>query len=384
MDISTVVLASLIGILLGAVLTFFGVRRRVLALRDELAEAQQEIVDDRAALAAAEGESRILNAENQRLHAQQRADANVLQALAPVAQRVGQMHEQVSSLEKERLKQFTELTQLLRHSQDADQELLRTTSSLRTALNNDRARGTWGEVQLRRVVESAGMVRHVDFTEQVAMDGLERAGRPDLVIHLPQNKNLVVDAKAPLGAFMTASQTEMTEKTLKVHAAALKSHVDTLASKQYWEMLGDTPELVVCFVPAESILSLALDADPGLFEYALGRNVVIASPSSLLAILKSVAFTWRQDTLTEDARAIFALSQELYRALARLGDRVAKLGRTLNTSVEDYNKLVGTLEATVLSQARKLDASNPDGLPSAPTSEKLTRPLGAPEFTESA
>ena len=183
---------------------------------------------------------------------------------------------------------------------------------------------------------------------------------------------------------MTASQTEMTEKTLKVHAAALKSHVDTLASKQYWEMLGDTPELVVCFVPAESILSLALDADPGLFEYALGRNVVIASPSSLLAILKSVAFTWRQDTLTEDARAIFALSQELYRALSRLGDRVAKLGRTLNTSVEDYNKLVGTLEATVLPKARKLDASNPDGLPSATTSEKLTRPLGAPEFTESA
>jgi len=248
-------------------------------------------------------------------------------------------------------------------------------------------------VQLRRVVEAAGMLRHVDFHEQVHSSGSDTAVRPDLVVQLPGAKQLVVDAKVPLTAYLEAQELGASGRAghaaagtagqgplLAAHAKALKAHVDALSGKKYWDIPGNAPELVICFLPAESILAAALTADPALLDYALSRNVVLASPGTLLAVLKSVAFTWRQDVLTDSARELFELAQQLYERMGTLGENVSKLGSSLKTSVDRYNSMVGTLEARVLPTARKLNAMDTAGLTAPVTVEVTPRSVAAPEL----
>ncbi|MDQ6754837.1 MAG: DNA recombination protein RmuC [Actinomycetota bacterium] len=392
MDGFVVLLALLmliIGLGAGAALAAWFFRRRMVVVEGEFDDASARLGEVSAQLAGADAERRLLAAQNRQLSERASTDGSVLQALGPVAEKLSDVQRQVALLERDRVEQYGQLAQQLRDAKDADAQLLLTTQSLASALRSNSARGKWGEVQLRRVVEAAGMLAHVDFEEQVHSLTADGANRPDMVVRLPGNKELVLDAKVPLSAFLQAHEASASEgpqgtsrasELLAQHAKALKAHVDTLANKKYWESAGNSPELVICFVPVESILSSALLADPALLDYAISRNVVLASPISLLAILKAVAFSWRQDVLTESAKELFELSSQLYSRLGKLGEGVGKLGVSLKASVDRYNVVVGTLEARVLPTARKLNAMDPESLSAPDSVEVIPRSLTAPEL----
>jgi DNA recombination protein RmuC len=321
--------------------------------------------------------------------------------LAPVAEKLTAVQQQVALLERDRLEQYGQLAQQLQEARLSDEQLIRSTHALESALRSNSARGQWGEVQLRRVVEASGMLRHVDFLEQVHSGGGDSAVRPDLVVQLPGEKQLVVDAKVPLSSYLEAQELgsqaigpgsdsgtsagthhRSQQALLAAHAKALRAHVDSLSTKKYWDIPGNSPELVICFLPAESILAAALMADATLLDHALSRNVVLASPSTLLAVLKSVAFTWRQDVLTDSARELFDLARQLYERMGTLGENVSKLGSSLKSSVDRYNSLVGTLEARVLPTARKLNALDESGLVTPAAVEVTPRSVAAPELQQ--
>ncbi|MET3809625.1 DNA recombination protein RmuC [Arthrobacter sp. UYEF3] len=401
MDAFALILALLmllIGAVAGAAFTFVVSRRRSAALEGDFDGVSARLSEVSAQFAAADAERRLLSAQNRELGEARSQDGSVLRALAPVAEKLTAVQQQVSLLERDRLEQYGQLAQQLQEARLSDEQLLRSTHALESALRSNSARGQWGEVQLRRVVEAAGMLRHVDFYEQLHSAGSENTVRPDLVVQLPGGKQLVVDAKVPLTAYLEAQElgtsawglgsgqsAQLSQHSLLAsHAKALKGHVDALSNKKYWEIPGNAPELVVCFLPAESILAAALTADPALLDYALSRNVVLASPGTLLAVLKSVAFTWRQDVLTDSARELFELGQQLYERMGTLGENVSKLGSSLKTSVDRYNSLVGTLEARVLPTARKLNALDASGLATPVTVEATPRSLAAPELQQGA
>jgi len=397
MDAFALILALLmllIGAVAGAAFTFVMSRRRSSALEQDFDGVSARLSEVSARFAAADAERRLLAAQNRELGDARAQDGSVLRALAPVAEKLTAVQQQVSLLERDRLEQYGQLAQQLQEARLSDEQLLRSTHALESALRSNSARGQWGEVQLRRVVEAAGMLRHVDFHEQLHSSGSDNTVRPDLVVQLPGDKQLVVDAKVPLTAYLEAQELGSPaggrapgsvslngqQALLATHAKALKAHVDALSNKKYWDIPGNAPELVICFLPAESILAAALTADPALLDYALSKNVVLASPGTLLAVLKSVAFTWRQDVLTDSARELFELAQQLYERMGTLGDNVSKLGSSLKTSVDRYNSLVGTLEARVLPTARKLNALDASGLATPVTVEVTPRSVAAPEL----
>lgn len=396
MDAFALILALLmllLGAVSGAVVTFVMFRRRNLALEEDFDGVSARLSEVSAQFAAADAERRLLAAQNRELGESRNQDGSVLRALGPVAEKLSAVQQQVSLLERDRLEQYGQLAQQLQEARLSDAQLLRSTHALESALRSNSARGQWGEVQLRRVVEAAGMLRHVDFHEQLHSAGTDNSVRPDLVVQLPGDKQLVVDAKVPLSSYLQAQESVATDVRsqpagganpqqllLAAHAKALKAHVDSLSNKKYWDIPGNSPELVICFLPAESILAAALGADPGLLDYALNKNVVLASPGTLLAVLKSVAFTWRQDVLTDSARELFELGQQLYERMGTLGENVTKLGSSLKTSVDRYNSLVGTLEARVLPTARKLNALDASGLATPAAVEVTPRSIAAPEL----
>jgi DNA recombination protein RmuC len=395
MDAFALILALLmllVGAVAGAAFVYVSLRRRYLAVEQDFDGVSARLAEVSAQFAAADAEKRLLATQNRELGASRTADGSVLRALAPVAEKLTAVQQQVSLLERDRLEQYGQLAQQLQEARLSDEQLLRSTHALESALRSNSARGQWGEVQLRRVVEAAGMLRHVDFHEQLHSAATENSLRPDLVVQLPGDKQLVVDAKVPLASYLEAQELGASsgrpqrqalheqQVHLAAHAKALKAHVDALSNKKYWDIPGNSPELVVCFLPAESILAAALSADPGLLDYALSKNVVLASPGTLLAVLKSVAFTWRQDVLTDSARELFELARQLYERMGTLGENVTKLGASLKTSVDRYNSLVGTLEARVLPTARKLNALDVTGLSSPATVEVMPRSVAAPEL----
>ena len=255
------------------------------------------------------------------------------------------------------------------------------------SLNASTVRGNWGEVQLRRVLEHAGMLARCDFEEQVsAVSSHERGVRPDVVVRLPGDKCLVVDAKAPLTAFLGAQADgiEPAERSrlLAAHATSLRGHVDSLATKAYWSAFTNTPEMVVCFIPGDAILAAALAADPALFDYDQARKVVLASPGTLLALLRTVAFTWQQDALTANAQLLLKLGSELYSRLGTLGSHATRMVASLQKSVESYNALVGALESRVMVTARKMHELGlaQAELPETDPIENAPRPLTATEL----
>ncbi|HSN37395.1 MAG TPA: DNA recombination protein RmuC [Arthrobacter sp.] len=391
-------LMLLVGAVAGAAVVYLLVRRRTLAVEQDFDAVSGRLSEVSAQFAAADAERRLLAVQNRELGESRNQDGSVLRALAPVAEKLTAVQQQVSLLERDRLEQYGQLAQQLQEARLSDEQLLRSTHALESALRSNSARGQWGEVQLRRVVEAAGMLRHVDFHEQVHSVQQHGAAtdsslRPDLVVQLPGQKQLVVDAKVPLASYLAAQELGASagghqsalgpggqQTHLLAHAKALKAHVDALSNKKYWDIPGNSPELVVCFLPAESILAAALSADPALLDYALSRNVVLASPSTLLAVLKSVAFTWRQDVLTDSARELFELAHQLYERMGTLGENVSKLGASLKTSVDRYNSMVGTLEARVLPTARKLNSLDAAGLTTPASVEVTPRSVAAPEL----
>lgn len=369
----TVIAAFVLGLLVGAGLLWLPARALLIA-RTAALRAQRDLLRDRVTdLEAAAGQDRELAA-----------------TLGPLAATLSRVEGQVSALERDRVDQYARLEAQL-GAVRADGESLRAhTSALAGALRSSTSRGSWGEVQLRRVVEHAGMLHRVDFTAQAAAPRPDGSGvRPDLVVHLPGGKNVVVDAKAPLAAFLEASEApddpQRQAAAATAHARAVRAHVDVLAGKEYWTAFDPSPEVVVCFVPGEAFLAAACTADPTLLEYAMSRRVVLATPTTLLALLRTVALTWQTDALSGNARELFAVGRELYARLGTLGSHTGRLGRSLQRAVEDYNAVVGTLERRVLVTARRmrdLDVTDLD-LPEPEILDEVTpRPFTAVELLD--
>jgi DNA recombination protein RmuC len=316
-------------------------------------------------------------------------DAQTAAVLRPLADALGRVERQVGTLERDRVEQFTTIRSAMARVEEETGRLGRETSSLAGSLNSSSVRGAWGEVQLRRVLELAGLLHRCDFDEQVrSVSRQGRQVRPDVIVALPGEKSLVVDAKAPMTAFLQAQgeDVEPSDRTrlLAEHATALSAHVRSLAAKEYWSALATTPEMVVCFVPSEAMLSSALAADPSLHEVALARRVVLVGPGSLLALLRTVAYTWQQESLTEHARELLELGRELHARLSTLGGHVSRLGGSLQRSIESYNSLVGALESRVLVTARRMEELDlVEGDLTAPAVVEMTpRVLTAMELIE--
>ncbi len=324
----------------------------------------------------------------------ERREQSVLRALAPVHETLTAMHTKVDELERERHTQYGSLAEQLRRANESDEALRVTTESLASALRSGSTRGVWGETQLRRVVESAGLTRYVDFDLQTSVVSDAGAGRPDMVIRLPGDKAIAVDAKVPLDAYLEASAIPLTAQgaeaarrrsLLDKHVKAVRAHVDALAKKAYWAGLTSSPEFVVCFVPSESLLAAALEEDPSLLDYAFSKRVALASPVNLWAVLKTVAFTWTQQDVSQEARALFDLGNQLYQRLGSLASHADDLRRAIERTVDTYNKFAGSLESRVLVSARRfpgIDATKLDAVDAPATIEKSPRRLTAPEFLE--
>jgi DNA recombination protein RmuC len=286
-----------------------------------------------------------------------RSQDAVTRAVAPLQDTLRRYEQRVTELEHDRVDAYAELREQVRSMGAVSGELRTETKQLVAALRAPQVRGRWGEHQLRRIVEAAGLLEHCDFAEQVTAATDLSGVRPDLVVRLHGGRMVVVDAKAPFDAYLSAMEArdERTRDThLDQHARHLRGHVDALAAKAYWTAFESTPDFVVLFVPADPFLDAALQRDGSLMEHAFARNVVLATPATLVALLRTVAFSWRQEALARNAVAVHGLARELYGRLSTLGDHVGKLGGALGTAVTAYNKAVGSLESRVLVSARKL------------------------------
>jgi DNA recombination protein RmuC len=306
---------------------------------------------------------------------------------AVVKEGLERLHDQMRDLEQHRISWQSQLRQQVEEVRHSTDSLRRETSALSTALRKPQVRGRWGELHLRKAVEIAGLVSRCDFAEQVSVRNDDGVLRPDLVVNLAGGKSVVVDAKVPLDAFLDATGADTDEERdahLSRHARQLRQHVDALGAKAYWRALSATPEFVVLFVPGESFLSAALESEPALLEYAAGRQVVLATPTTLIALLRTVAYAWTQEALAEKARDIHELGRELHERIGTMGGHLDKLGRSLTGAVASYNRAVGSLETRVLVSARRfrdLEVSDADLVTPSPVTE-AARPMTAAELME--
>ncbi|MFT4230376.1 MAG: DNA recombination protein RmuC [Microbacterium sp.] len=324
--------------------------------------------------------------------ARAKEDGRVLTALSPVAEQLRFVQAKVTELEEQRQRQHGELSAQLKQAGEADERLRATTETLAAALRSNSTRGVWGETQLRSVVEAAGLLHRVDFEVQATIRTDAGGARPDMIVHLPGGKSIAVDAKVPFAAYLEASAIPATatgdalarrEQLVAQHVKALRDHVTTLGGKAYWSGLETSPELVIAFIPSEGLVSAALDADPSILEYAFSKRVALASPVTLWSVLKTVAFSWQQQALTEDAKRLFDVSRELYARLSTTAGHLDKLGRSVRATVADYNRYVGSMERQVLPSARRLvsidEAAVLGGFAEV---EDVPRPLTAPELLD--
>lgn len=277
--------------------------------------------------------------------------------VGPLGATLGKVERQMAVVERERAAAFAALeTQVLTMHRTAEQ-LRAETAALVGALRAPQVRGRWGEAQLRRVVEAAGMLEHCDFVEQPTSSTGDGTLRPDLVVTLAGGRQVVVDAKVPFAGYLDAMEARddaTRDRRLDAHARHLRAHVDQLGAKAYWERFEPSPEFVVLFVPADAFLDAALARDATLLEHAFARDVVLATPSTLMALLRTIAYTWRQEALSHNAREVHALGRELHARIGTLGGHLSRVGSTLGGAVTAYNAAVGTLEGRVLVTARRL------------------------------
>lgn len=350
-----------------------GVNQQLAFAKSQLAQAQQaeqiRIQQERERAAAEAERKRQADAQAAEVkRAEQEArlkeQSKVLEALAPVAKNLDTLQNKVTQIEEGRKREMGALGAQLKGLNDQQARLDKETSSLSAALRNNKVRGAWGEAQLRNIVESAGLLEHVDFDTQVVVtDADGHTQRPDMIIHMPGGKTIPIDAKAPYADYQraceipdTASPEELARKNelLHSHAKAVRDHVKTLGDKAYWNAFSDAPDFVIAFIPNESLLQAALETDPTLMDDAFAQKVALTSPITLWAVLKSVAYAWQQQSLTDDAKMLFDLSRELYERFAVLGERATKLGSAITKTVGAYNSFAASLESRVLVTARKL------------------------------
>ena len=326
--------------------------------------------------------------------ARAKRESAVLEALSPVRETLQTMHVKVTELERQRSEQYGSIAQQLKQAQLSDAELRATTESLASALRSNSTRGVWGETQLRRVVEAAGLTQYVDFFTQQSIVTDAGSGRPDMVVRLPGSKSIPLDAKVPLEHYLEASQIPFTatgdegarrKELIARHVRAVRGHIDALAKKTYWEGLDASPEFVIAFIPSESLLSSALEADPSLLDYAFGKRVALASPVNLWAVLKTVAFTWQQQAVSDEAKKLFDLGNTLYQRIGTLAGHAEGLRKAIERTVDSYNKFANSLESRVLVTARQFPGIDETkvSLLSAPAAvHEQPRRLTAPEVTE--
>jgi DNA recombination protein RmuC len=366
------VFALLAGIAIGVVIGYLLARSR-LAAAQERARAAEETV----ALIERTSREKSALADGQLA---QRFD--VEQLVGPMKETLSRLEQQLRESDLARTKSHAELVQQVEFTRQGAEQLREQTRALVSALRRPEARGRWGELQLRRVVELAGMAERCDFDEQVIIDGRQR---PDMVVRLAGGRNIVVDSKVSLAAYLEAAETsedDVRENRLNAHARHIRQHVDQLGAKAYWSALDQTPEFVILFIPGEAFLAPALERDPGLLEHAISRRVHIATPTTLVSMLRTAQYAWQQQALSENARAVFDLGRELYERLSGLGRHMEGVGKSLTAAVGAYNHAVGSLESRVLVSARRLaqlgivDAELP--APAAVTD--TARPLSAPEL----
>jgi DNA recombination protein RmuC len=313
------------------------------------------------------------------------AASGILGVVAPLHDCLNRVEERLRELENARVGAYSALTEQVGMVRQASAALTAETAALANALRSPQTRGRWGELQLRRVVELAGMQERCDFDEQVQLVGPQARLRPDLVVRLSGGRNVVVDAKVSLSAYldaMSSSGEADRGERLRVHARQVRAHVDSLAAKEYWAAVGNSPEFVVLFLPGEAFLGPALEHDAQLLEHAIARRVLIATPTTLIALLRTIALGWQQESLTTHAREVFELGQELYARLSTMGEHFDRLGRSLSRSVGDFNAAVGSLESRVLVTARRLHGLGVVGeqLPTPRAVDQAPRPLGAAEL----
>jgi DNA recombination protein RmuC len=278
------------------------------------------------------------------------------QLVAPVRASLEKVDEKIAALERAREHAYGEIRQQFTQMSAAHKQLSDQTGNLVSALRQSHVRGRWGEMQLRRVVEMAGMMEHCDFVEQPGAESEDGRLRPDLIVKLPGNRNIVVDAKAPINAYMDAheaSNEDLRKAKIQLHAQQVRRHLDALAKKSYWEQFQPSPEVVVMFIPGEAFYSAALEADPGLLDSGFDQGVIIASPASLMALLKAASYGWRQEAIAENAREISMLGQELHGRLGTLAEHFSRIGKGLANATGAYNDAIASFETRVLSSARK-------------------------------
>ena len=359
MELIYLSLGLVIGAVFGALVAALRFRSKSSdsSLAIQLASAEATVTGLNAALLRAEE-------DRKQRETREREESRLIAELAPVKDRLEQMQISVKALEKERTEQFGTIQEQLKNAIASDDQLRKTTQALSQALSSNSIRGVWGETQLRKLVELAGLIKHADFSEQATFSTDSGSGRADLIINLPGGKSLAIDSKVPFNSYQEASAiSELAEgddarrraELIAAHVKAMKVHIDALSGKEYWTGLNASPDFVIAFVPSESLLSAALDADPALLEYAFKKNVALASPVSLFSVLKTINYIWRQNADEGSVRTMIKLGKELYERIGKIAEHAEKLGRSITSTVKDYNVFISSLESRVLVTARKLN-----------------------------
>ena len=364
-----------------------------------LSEAQKKLTDAFAALSADALKSNnqsfleLAKSSLEKYQAEAKGELEKRQTaidetLKPVRESLEKVDSKIAELEKNRTGAYTALHEQVKSLADGQAMLRSETTNLVNALRAPAVRGRWGEIQLHRVVELAGMQAHCDFFEQQTFATEDGRMRPDMRVHLPGNKSIIVDAKTPLDAYLKAIDApddETRRRLMAAHAQNVRTHIGALAKKSYWSQFQETPELVVMFLPGEVFYSAALQADPGLIEAGIEHKILLATPTTLIGVLRAVYYGWRQEAIAAEAKAIGDLGRDLYKRLADMSAHFFELGKGLSGSVKAYNKAVGSLEARVLVSARKFkdlkSVTTESDIQELGPVEQVPRALQAPEMT---